>query len=50
MAGLLTAMGECGAVRPLYERVLAIYEAALGPDHPTTQLIRGNLAALRQDG
>jgi uncharacterized protein YchJ len=30
------------------ERALAIWEKALGPDHPHTKIARENLAALRQ--
>ena len=33
---------------PLYERALAILAKALGPDHPDTQMVRENLARLRQ--
>ena len=34
------------AARPLFERALAIYEQALGPDHPNTNRGRRNLARL----
>ena len=34
------------AARPYYEQALAIFESTLGPDHPYTQSIRDNLAAL----
>lgn len=32
--------------RTLHERTLAIYQARLGPDHPTTVRSRENLAAV----
>jgi hypothetical protein len=31
---------------PLYQRALAIYEKALGPEHPSTKIVRGNYTAL----
>ncbi|MCG8349887.1 MAG: tetratricopeptide repeat protein [Chloroflexales bacterium] len=34
----------------MYERALAIREQALGPDHPHTQTVRRNLAALEAPG
>jgi hypothetical protein len=35
----------------LLERTLAIYEKALGPEHPTTVIVRNNLArAQAQNG
>ena len=46
---LLRAIGEYEAARPYYERALAIVEDVLGPDHPHTQGVRGNLAALNQE-
>jgi hypothetical protein len=42
----LQAQGDLAGARPYYERALAIGEKALGPDHPTTQIFRGNLAVL----
>jgi tetratricopeptide (TPR) repeat protein len=38
-----------GAARPLFERVLAIYEKVLGPEAPDTATSLNNLASLRQD-
>jgi tetratricopeptide (TPR) repeat protein len=35
--------------RPLYERALAIYETALGPEHPNTATSLNNLAYLLRD-
>jgi hypothetical protein len=32
--------------RPYYERALTIYDAAFGPDHPNTKLVRENLKTL----
>ncbi|CAN0540423.1 unnamed protein product, partial [Ectocarpus sp. 12 AP-2014] len=34
LAGLLETQGEYTAAETLYERSLAIQEAALGPEHP----------------
>ncbi len=34
------------AARPYYERALAIFEGALGPEHPNTRIVRKNLAYL----
>ena len=36
LAVLLQAQGDLAAARPLFERALAIYEKALGPEHPST--------------
>ncbi|MFE3703042.1 tetratricopeptide repeat protein, partial [Nocardia tengchongensis] len=36
---------SCEAI-PLYERALTDSERILGPDHPITRVIRGNLASL----
>jgi Tetratricopeptide repeat len=36
--------GEFAAARPLFERAVAIYEKALGPEHPNTNIVRGNIA------
>jgi hypothetical protein len=40
---MLVAQGELAAVRPLFERSLAVTEQMLGPDHPSTATIRSNL-------
>ena len=48
LASLLQAQGDLGGARPLYERSLAIYEAALGLDHTDTAMVRTNLATLGQ--
>ncbi|KAB2870649.1 MAG: tetratricopeptide repeat protein, partial [Burkholderiaceae bacterium] len=34
LAGLFYGTGDYTRARPLYERSLAIYEKALGPEHP----------------
>ena len=34
LAGLYDAQGKYDEAEPLYQRSLAIYEKALGPDHP----------------
>jgi hypothetical protein len=39
-------MGNLAGARPYFERALAILTARLGPDHPHTQSVRDNLAAL----
>jgi hypothetical protein len=40
---LLAAQGRLAEAEPLYRRSLAIYEKALGPEHPNTALVRNNL-------
>jgi hypothetical protein len=39
-------MGNYAGARPLLERALAICETKLGPDHPNTNIVRGNLESL----
>jgi hypothetical protein len=46
MGYLLQAMSNLAEAQPYTERALAILEAKLGPTHPTTQIIRGNLENL----
>jgi tetratricopeptide (TPR) repeat protein len=46
LGSLLHAMGDLDGARPYYERALAILEARLGPEHPNTQIVRGNLKRL----
>ncbi len=41
-------MGDLAAARPYLERALAIYEKALGPDHPDTATSLNNLGGLLQ--
>jgi len=38
--------GDYDAAREYYERALAILEIQLGPEHPSTKTVRGNLEAL----
>ncbi|MFF8534900.1 tetratricopeptide repeat protein, partial [Streptomyces sp. NPDC015532] len=45
----LTARGQAAQALPLEERALAITEAALGPDHPSTAGRLGNLASMLSD-
>lgn len=42
----LRQMGNYAGARRYYERTLAIFEQALGPDHPNSRVVRGNLASL----
>ena len=44
-----SGQGDYAGARPLYERALAIYEKALGPEHPNTNVARRNLARLLLD-
>jgi hypothetical protein len=45
-ATYLQVLGQPAAARPLFERALAITEAAYDPDHPHTTAIKRNLEAL----
>jgi tetratricopeptide (TPR) repeat protein len=49
LAGLYRTQGEYAKAEPLYKRSLAIWEKALGPDHPDVATILENLAALYRD-
>jgi hypothetical protein len=42
----LVSIADLTGARPYFERALAIFIACLGPDHPHTQTVRDNLAAL----
>jgi len=48
LASVLYDQGDLAKARQLYERALAlaIREKVLGPEHPTTNLVRRNLARL----
>jgi tetratricopeptide (TPR) repeat protein len=46
---VLRDQGDLAGARPLFERALAIYEKALGPEHPHTAGSLNNLAGLLQD-
>ena len=50
LALLLQAQGELGAAQPLFERALAIYEKALGRDHPDTAAVGDNLTSMIETG
>lgn len=43
---LLQAQGDLVGAQPYYQRALAILTERLGPDHPDTRTVRGNLAAM----
>ncbi len=46
LAGLYEAQGHYAEAEPLYKRALAIYEKALGPEHPHVAASLTGLAAL----
>ncbi len=46
LAFLYNTQGQYAQAEPLYKRSLAIYEKALGPDHPDVAMSLENLAAL----
>ena len=46
LAELYRNQGRYADAEPLYKRSLAIYEKALGPDHPDVATSLNNLAAL----
>ncbi|MBE9118739.1 CHAT domain-containing protein, partial [Lusitaniella coriacea LEGE 07157] len=48
LAGLYSDMGNYAAAEPLYQRSLAIYEKALGADHPHVAASLNGLAGLYQ--
>ena len=48
LAGLYQAQGKYAEAEPLYQRALAIWEKALGPEHPDVATSLNNLAALYQ--
>ena len=48
-ATILQTIGNYAAAEPLYRRALAIYEKALGPDHPDVATSLNNLAGLLHD-
>jgi tetratricopeptide (TPR) repeat protein len=47
LAELYRAEGDYGRAAPLFQRALAIYEKALGPEHPDVALSLNNL--IKQD-
>ena len=46
LASLYQAQGDYARAEPLYRRSLAIWEKALGPEHPDVATIRENLETL----
>lgn len=46
LALALEALGDVASARAGFERALRIDEAAYGPDHPNTLMVRRNLEAL----
>ena len=46
LAALYQAQGKYGEAEPLYQRALAIWEKALGPEHPDVATSLNNLAGL----
>ena len=46
LAGLYRTQGQYAQAEPLYKRALAIWEKALGPDHPDVATSLESLAAL----
>ncbi len=47
----LKGRARCAEAEPLHQRALAIYEKALGPDHPLTAIdVRNYAGFLRQRG
>ena len=46
LAALYDAQGKYGEAEPLYQRALAIWEKALGPEHPNVATCLENYAAL----
>ena len=45
---ILQAMGKLAEAEPFYQRALAVWEKALGPDHPQVAAGLNNLAQLLQ--
>ena len=46
LASLYDAQGKYAQAEPLYQRSLAIYEKALGPDHPDVATVLENYSLL----
>jgi tetratricopeptide (TPR) repeat protein len=44
LAGLYDTQGQYGKAEPLYQRALAIFEKALGPEHPNVVTVLENYA------
>jgi hypothetical protein len=43
LAGILNHQRKHAEAEPLYRRARAVYEKALGPDHPNTVRVRNNV-------
>ena len=50
VAKLLQANGRREKAAPLFEQALAIFEASLGAEHPSTVTVRQNLEEFRAGG
>jgi Tetratricopeptide repeat len=48
LGSVLLDLGDLAGAKQLYERALAIGDAALGPDHPTVAIYRRNLDGVLQ--
>jgi len=46
LAALYKTQGDYAKAEPLYKRALAIFEKALGPNHPDVAQSLGNMATL----
>jgi tetratricopeptide (TPR) repeat protein len=49
LAALYDDQGRYADAEPLYKRALAVWEKALGPDHPDVATALNNLAQLYKD-
>ena len=45
---IFQAMGKLAEAEPFYQRALAVWKKALGPDHPHVAIALNNLASLLQ--
>ena len=46
LGGVLKALGDYAGAKEAYQRALVIIKKKLGPDHPNTKFVRGNLESL----
>jgi len=46
---LYRAQGDYARAEPLYQRALAIWEQAVGKEHPTTRIVRENYEGLLRE-
>ena len=49
LAQLLQDTNRLSEAEPLMRRALVIFDSSLGPEHPSTRTVRGNLAALEAE-